>query len=260
MTYKLLFLDVDGTVFKPDHTYSNTTKQAIAALQNKGVTVFFATGRALHELHELAEELDIESFIVYNGAFASHRGDIIVDEPFTRDAIEQFLSIAEHNDHELMLYTKEQNYCTNLDHPFVQRFIDTFGLTKNAAFTPDIMDSVLGITVLNATEPNAHLYEINANYHVSPVHVKGAECSYDVLRSNVNKGRSIETILERFNIAPEEAIAFGDGMNDKEMLQTVGEGFAMGNASNDLFAYAKHRTTTVNDDGIARGLEKLGLL
>ncbi|TMN21466.1 HAD family phosphatase [Lentibacillus cibarius] len=260
MTYKLLFLDVDGTIFKPDHTYTNTTKQAITALQDKGMDVFLATGRGLHELGELAEDLGIQSFIVYNGAFASYRSEIIVNEPFKRDSIERFLSIAQENDHELMLYTRERNYCTNLNRPLVQQFIDTFDLKANAAFSPAITDKVLGVTVLNATQQDARLYEFEHDLHISPVRVNGVESSYDVLRKNVNKGRSVEKILELLKMTPEEAIAFGDGMNDKEMLQTVGESFAMGNADENLFAYAKYRTATVSDDGIAQGLKKLGLL
>ncbi len=133
-------------------------------------------------------------------------------------------------------------------------------MKANAAFSPAVLDKVLGATAMNVTPDQARLYETETNFQVSPVHVNGAENCYDILRTNVNKGYSIEKILDLLGIAPEHTIAFGDGMNDKEMLQTVGEGFAMGNAHDDLFKYAKHQTATVNEEGIARGLEQLGMI
>ncbi|RYG73719.1 HAD family phosphatase [Lentibacillus lipolyticus] len=260
MTYKLLFLDIDGTILKPDHTYTETTKQAITMAKEKGVDVFLATGRPLHEISDLAEELDIHSFIAYNGSFATYRNDTIVNEPIPKNSMERFITIAEEHNHELIMYTREKNYCTNMERPLVQKFTDLFGLKTNAAFTPAIMDEILGATALNVASDQVPLYETEANFQLSPVHVNGAENSYDILRTNVNKGYSVEKILDLLGVTPEEAIAFGDGMNDKEMLQTVGEGFAMGNAHDDLFQYAKHRTATVDEDGITQGLKKLGVI
>ncbi|TFJ94239.1 HAD family hydrolase [Lentibacillus salicampi] len=260
MTYKLLFLDIDGTILKPDHTYSDKTKQAISTVKKQGLEIFLATGRPLHEISELAEDLDIHSFIAYNGAFAIHQGKTIVNEPIPEQNMKQFIDIASKNDHELIMYTREKNYFTNLDRPFISQFIDTFDLKANAVFTPEITDKTLGATVLNVPPEQVHLYEIESNLRLSPVHVNGAENSYDILRKNVNKGYSVEQILELLDIQREQAIAFGDGMNDKEMLGTVGESFAMGNSHEDLFQYAKHKTASVADDGISTGLKQLGLL
>src|SRR5699024_7904636 len=221
---------------------------------------FLATGRPLHEISQLAEDLDIHSFIAYNGAFAAYQGKTIVNEPIPRQNMTQFLDIAAKNDHELIMYTRDKNYFTNLDRPFISQFIDIFNLKENAAFRPEIIDRVLGATVLNVSQEQVRLYEIESNLRLSPVHVNGAEHSNDILRKNVNKGYSVEQILKLLDIQPEQAIAFGDGMNDKEMLGAVGEGFAMGNSHEDLFQYAKHKTATVTEDGITYGLKKLGLL
>ncbi|QKY70010.1 HAD family hydrolase [Lentibacillus sp. CBA3610] len=260
MTYKILFLDIDGTILKPDHTYSEITKQAIASVKKQGVEVFLATGRPLHEISVLAGDLDIDSFIAYNGAFAIYQGETIVNEPMPQDNIEKFIEIAARNDNELIMYTRDKNYFTNLDRPFISQFIDVFNLKQNAAYTPDITDKVLGATILNVSLEQVPLYEIESNLRLSPVHVNGAEHSYDILRKNVNKGYSVEQLLVFLGLSREQAIAFGDGMNDKEMLGAVGEGFAMGNSHEDLFRYAKHKTATVTEDGIAYGLKQLGLL
>ncbi|WP_174614345.1 HAD family hydrolase [Virgibacillus ihumii] len=259
MTYKILFLDIDGTILKPDHTISDQTKQSIKNVTEQGVQVFFATGRPIHELDQLAGELDVHSYIGYNGAYAVHKGKTVLNEPISRDIIQQFLDIGYKHGHDAVLYTGDANYFTTLSKTHVNQFIDAFKLKQNKLFTGDKTDQILGATLLNVRPSEETLYDIDPAVHLSPVQAAGVEDCYDVIRKNVNKGKAVEQVLKLLEIKPEEAIAFGDGMNDKEMLASVGESFAMDNSHPDLFQHAKHRTTSVTDDGIANGLKKLGL-
>ncbi|MEW9676235.1 HAD family hydrolase [Lentibacillus sp. L22] len=260
MTYQVLFLDIDGTILKPDHTYTASTKDAITQLKEKGIEVFLATGRPIHELSELADELGITSFIGYNGAHAIYKNQSIIDEPMNPDTIATFLQIASDRGQELVLYTSEKNYYTALDTPEVNQFIETFQMHKNERFTSEIMNRVLGATIINMNPADVIHYEFDANIHLSQVNITGVEHCYDIIRKTVNKGEAVKRVLKRLDIPKESAIAFGDGMNDKEMLQTVGEGFAMGNASPALSQYANRRTTTVENSGIFNGLKQLGLV
>lgn len=260
MTYKALFLDIDGTILKPDHTYTALTKNAINQVKSQGIEVFLATGRPIHEISELAAELSIDSFIGYNGAYAIYQKETIVDEPIDAAIIEKFVEIAKENNHEFVMYTNGNNYFSNLDSPIVKIFSEAFQMEYNEAYTPAINHQILGVTVMNVEPSQPSLYEFDPAFHLSQVNVKGVENSYDIIRDTVNKGEAITELLKRLNISKEEAIAFGDGMNDKEMLRSVGEGFAMANAHPDLFPYAKHRTTSVTDSGIFNGLKELGLV
>ncbi|MUK90148.1 Cof-type HAD-IIB family hydrolase [Ornithinibacillus sp. L9] len=260
MTYQILFLDIDGTILKPDHTYTDLTKEAISQVKEQGIEVFLSTGRPLHEIGELAEELGIESFIGYNGAYAVYQNEIILDEPMKEETINEFLTIANENDHELVLYTSEKNYFTTMEKPLVKTFLHTFQVMNNATINTDVTNQILGVTIMNLGSSQTSLYEFEDGIHLSPVTVAGIENTYDVIRKTVNKGEAVNHVLQRLDIPKEAAIAFGDGMNDKEMLQTVGEGFAMGNAHPELFKYANQRTTTVTESGIYYGLKKLGLV
>lgn len=260
MRYKILFLDIDGTILKSDHTYSELTKEAIEQVKKQGIEVFFATGRPLHEITAPAAELKVDSFIGYNGAYAVYQHKTILDEPMDQDLIKRFLEIAKEHHHEAVLYSFGKNYFTSLDHPVVRQFNRYFDLKENALFTQDVMDQILSLTVLNVMPSQAALYALDDHIRLSQVHLKGTEHAYDVLRHNVNKGEAVKKVLEQLNIPKEQAIAFGDGMNDKEMLETVGESFAMGNAQPELFQYAKHKTTSVTDSGIFNGLKTLGLV
>ena len=260
MEYELLFLDIDGTILMPDHTYSDSTKNAISQLKDLGMEVFIATGRPLHEIKKLGQELNVDSFIAYNGAYAVYNNQTIVDDPLDALQVQQFLEIAEENNHEMVLYANGINYFTSLDHPLVKNFIETFQLRNNALYINEVIDPILGITLMNITPSQTVLYERDKNIHLSQVNVEGNKHAYDIIRDNVNKGEAVKKILQRLNIKKEHSIAFGDGMNDKEMLQAVGEGFAMANAHPELFDYAKHKTTSVSDSGIYNGLKTLGLV
>jgi hypothetical protein len=260
MNFKVLFLDIDGTILKPDHTYTASTKEAISQVKKQDIEVFLATGRPLHEVEDLAAELHIESFVGYNGAYAVYENETIINEPMDPFVMKEFLNIAAENGHELVCYTNQRNYFTSLSDPDVKKFIRAFNLVKNDTLTDDVIDSILGATIMNLKESEEALYEFKSDIHLSPVNVYGMDNNFDIIRKNVNKGIAVESILTQMGIQKNQAIAFGDGMNDIEMLGAVGESFAMENAHPSLFRYAKHKTTSVDESGIFTGLQRLGLV
>ncbi|MBM7570857.1 HAD family hydrolase [Aquibacillus albus] len=259
MNYKILFLDIDGTILRADHTIEASTKDAIHQVKEKGIEIFIATGRPLHEVYDIAEALHIGSFIGYNGALAKYQDKEIVNETIDSSTIHDYLATAKKHGHEMVLYTSSKNTFTSMDAPVVKEFINYFDLKENEWFRSDVINDILGITIMNVKENEASLYETEDIY-LSQVNVEGLKHSYDVIQNRVNKGRAVNAILKLLQIHPDEAIAFGDGMNDKEMLQNVGESFAMGNGHPDLFQYAKRRTSSVMDSGIFNGLKSIGLV
>lgn len=260
MNYKILFLDIDGTVLKADHTIEDSTREAIKQIKTSGLEVFLATGRPLHEVYDIAEDLGVTSFIGYNGAYASYQGEEVYHQPMKSDLIDCYIDVCANHDHEMVLYTEGKNLFTNMDSEIVQDFIKYFDLRENDRYDPKFNDQILGVTLMNLNEDEPKLYQTDEPIYFSQVNVHGLTHSYDVIQNRVNKGNTIKYILERLKITPAEAIAFGDGMNDKQMLEIVGESFAMGNAHPDLINYAKYTTTSVNNNGVYNGLSQLGLV
>lgn len=260
MSYKILFLDIDGTILKPDHKYTESTKEAIKQVKAKGIEVFFATGRPLHEIEDLAEELEIESGIGYNGGYAKYKGEMIVNDAFRPELVEEISSLAKELGNELIFYTLGTNYLTDPEDPEMEYFIDLFTMKKNARVPEDFSEAVYGLSSIKVLPEHVAHYEKFDELYMSPVNVGRLKNSYDFIQKKTNKGTAIQQVLEKLNISPDEAIAFGDGMNDKDMLQLVGHSFAMGNAHPNVFQYAKYKTTSVNEDGIYNGLKELGLV
>ena len=258
--YKILFLDIDGTILKPDDSIENSTKKAIAEMKELGIEVVLATGRPIHEISDIGEELNISSFIGYNGALAIYEQETIFAEPMARKDVQYILDVAKDNGHEVVMYTATKNYLTVLDSDLMKRFLHQFHLRKNELFTKDVIDDILGMTIITSGDLGDELYAFNDGIHLSQVNIAGMQHCFDVIRDKVNKGVGVKFLLDRLGIPQKSSIAFGDGMNDKEMLSTVGEGFAMGNGHPDLFQHAKHRTTEVTNSGIYNGLKSLGLI
>lgn len=259
-SYKILFLDIDGTVMRPDHTIEESTKTAISTLQQKGIETVLATGRPIHEISEIAQQLHIDSFIGYNGAYAIYKGKDIFKKPMGRESVRYFLETAEEHEHELVLYSSSKNHFTNMHKPSVEAFKKQFHLNQNEPYTETVSDDILGMTIIAAADSDSKLYAGEKDIHLSQVNVDGFRHCFDVIRENVHKGTGVNAMLEELDIPHEASIAFGDGMNDKEMIAAAGEGFAMGNSMPELFSYAKHRTTDVMDSGVYNGLKSLGLL
>jgi Cof subfamily protein (haloacid dehalogenase superfamily) len=258
--YKVLFLDIDGTIMTPEDTIEDSTKIAVSKVQEQGIDVFLATGRPIHEIRGIAEKLNVDSFVGYNGAYGIYKGEDLYQEQMNPILVDKFLSIAQENNHELVLYTNDHNAFTSLSKPGVEEFIRKFNFNQNKLYTSDDLNNVLGITIINVKENEHQHYNQESGIHLTQVNVEGMETCFDVIRDKFNKGYGVNCVLKYLGIGKESAIAFGDGLNDKEMLMTVGESFAMGNAHPDLFKFAKHKTTPVAHSGIFNGLKMLELL
>ncbi|RFU66875.1 HAD family hydrolase [Bacillus sp. V59.32b] len=258
--YKILFLDIDGTIMRPVHTIEESTKAAITELQQKGIETVLATGRPIHEITEIAQLLHIDSFIGYNGAYAIYKGKDIFKKPMSRESVISFLDTAKKHHHELVLYSSSKNHFTNMYSPSIEAFKKQFHLYQNEPYTRSVSDDILGMTIIATNERDADLYFGEKDINLSQVNVEGFRHCFDVIRESVHKGTGVNALLQELQIPIEASIAFGDGMNDKEMIAAVGEGFAMGNSMPELFSFAKHKTTSVMDSGVYNGLKSLGLL
>ncbi|WP_078544465.1 HAD family hydrolase [Litchfieldia alkalitelluris] len=257
--YSILFLDIDGTILTSDDSIQESTKEAVKQVQAKGIEVFLATGRPLHEIWDIGKTLNVDAFIGYNGAYAIRNHKEIYNKPIDSTTVEKYLQTAKQYGHELVMYTNKKNVMSSLESERIKEFITKFHLKHNEEYTPAVIDKILGMTVVNVNADEQALYN-EEGIHLSQVNLEGFHHCYDVIRDTANKGQAVKMVLNQLNIDPKASIAFGDGMNDKEMLSVVGEGFSMGNAHPQLHTYAKHQTTSVEDSGIFNGLKSLGLV
>lgn len=93
MDKKLIFFDIDGTIYDHDKRIPATAKQAVSDLKAHGHHVFIASGRAPFMVRPVLEELGIDSFVSYNGQYVVFEGEVIYKNPIAEQSLEGRLRI-----------------------------------------------------------------------------------------------------------------------------------------------------------------------
>ena len=257
MDYKIVFFDIDGTLVNEDKEVTESTIEAIRDLRSSGVEAVIATGRAPYFFKPLAEKLGIDSFVSLNGAYVVYQGKKIYKRTIPLSSLEPLVNLATKNKHSLVFQGSDAYFTNSDEHPYVIEAVSTLKV-ELPGFNPDFWKSEdIYQAFLHCEAHEEHLYELAfPDLRLVRWHNK----AMDVLVSDGSKANGIEALLSHLNMTPSDAVAFGDGLNDKEMLTHVGFGIAMGNAHKDLLPFANYVTSSVDEDGIRNGLRYLGLI
>lgn len=250
MKYKMVVVDLDDTILHKDKTISEYTRNVFEKLSEK-VKIVVATSRALQRAGEYAEQLHASALVSLNGAVVYEEGNRIKTTPIAEETVRSILSeLAKVVPMELSIVKPEVVYTTD------QYFID-----RGESLPINLEDyDACEVQRIYATTPNHKVL------HTLPLECMGLKLIqsqpknypdfHTIVRREVNKAEGLKILCERFNILPEEIIAFGDEYNDFEMIQFAGCGVAMGNAIDELKALAKDVTLTNEEDGVAKWIEE----
>ncbi|WP_040208829.1 Cof-type HAD-IIB family hydrolase [Neobacillus jeddahensis] len=260
MNYKLIILDIDGTILPHGRMLSQATKDAIQQLREKNFKVVIATGRAPYFSESIIKDTGVNSMIFFNGAYALHEGKEIYKSSIDKTLLKKVNRLSNDNQHPLTFLSGSSFRATNINHPFVVEAYQHDPWKPELAPPQFWMDQEIYQLFLHCDIEEEYSYqtmipELDFRRWTST----GAR-TCDVNLSNSNKAVGVTKLLERIGIAPDEAVAFGDGLNDIEMLSLVGMGVAMGSAREEVKQVAKMVTLTAEEDGVRYGLERLGLI
>lgn len=257
MSYQIVFFDIDGTLLNTEHIIPPSTVHAVQQLKKNGVHVAIATGRSPYHLQAIAQQLEIDSFVSFNGSYTVHQGKLVHHTPFASQTLDRLEMIAGQNNHPMVFLSADSCYANTENHPHVLESFDFLKLPS-----PDYRQKYWqekpiyqAFLYFNEAEERAYLEKYR---EVS--YVRWHPKVLDILPPQGSKARGIDAMLQHLGITASDAVAFGDGLNDKEMLSFVGMGVAMGNAHEDLKPLATMITRHVNEDGIHHGLKQLGLI
>jgi Cof subfamily protein (haloacid dehalogenase superfamily) len=258
MNQKIIFFDIDGTLYDHDKKLPASTKQAIRDLQAKGHEVAIATGRAPFMFKDLRKELDIETFVSYNGQYVVFKGEPIYKNVLNKDALLKLTDIAVERNHPIVYMDHEDMKVNTPDHEDVTAGIDSLKINYFPSHDPNYHEGRdLYQSLLFCKNPEDKLYE---EQFPEFDFIRWHPVSVDIIPAGGSKAKGIQKIIDKLGIAPEDIYAFGDGLNDVAMLETVVNSVAMGDGHEDAKKAAKHVTTNVHEDGILNGLKMVGLL
>lgn len=252
--YKAIFFDIDGTLVSfQTHRVPESALQAVHRVRQLGVKVFIATGRPLPFIDNLGE-LEYDGIISFTGAHCQLAdGTVIAQHAIDPRDVERMVRYLDHHAMPTAFAFADEVFTTpgNEVSTEVYRLLD---LTPPRQGSPSeaLSRPVLQIISFFTAEQDAEIMgEILPHCEAQRWHPTFA----DVIAAGNSKSSGIDSVLRHFGIDLSEAMAFGDGGNDKDMLQHVGMGIAMGNASDEVKACARHITSSVDEDGVARALE-----
>lgn len=253
MKHKILFFDVDGTITSEiDGIIPESTKEAIKQLIQNGYHVVAATGRPLSMCGELAE-LGIETFITANGAYVKHQNQCIHKIVLPEAIVQDIINFSSIHQHPLAFYSESYKIGEVRHEQFLEVLYDLF---KLEAFPPTVDKSNLGETYLLCLfvdEDNLQPY-LEQFPHLE--FQRWHPMVVNALNEKVSKSVAIEKVLTYFGYTKEQAVAFGDGENDIDMLELVDFSVVMGNAKNHIKQLADYVTDKSSEDGIAKALKK----
>lgn len=247
---KAVFFDIDGTITK-DLKIPNSFKIALKILQQKDILCFIATGRHQLEIEELnlLEDLTFDGYLTVNGGYCFNQKEVFFDYPIAREDIEAIIKQIKVDPYPIMFIEKDKMYMNLIDEKTIeaQRTVH--------------MDPPMILDVSRALEHSIYQM-ISFDHEEKPLEVtkycrmtRWHPFAYDVIPIGSSKQVGIDACLSYYNIKLEETMAFGDGLNDLEMLQHVQIGVALGNAHEELKKVADYVTTEIHEDGVYHALK-----
>lgn len=256
MQPSIIFFDIDGTLTSSiTGEVPQSAINALHALKQQGITIVAATGRPYSMCLNLIQ-LGFDTLITANGAYVRHHDDILYGANVDADFQQSILTLSKQHGQAMTFY------CENF---FYNGVITTELKTAlHEAFMLDELPPVLphntyptNLMCLIATDDQLAPYKA-AFPHVT--FQRWHDTIVNVLTAPVSKSRAIQEVLAFYDHTPEEAMAFGDGYNDMDMLEYVGYGIAMGNAPDVVKEKAQYITESAHDGGITKALEQLHIL
>lgn len=264
--FRLLALDLDGTLLTPSHQIPDRTKAALSAARERGATPVIVTGRMQRSAAPYAAQLGLEGLpmVTYNGAFVSRFPSVepLYHEPLPLEAARKLARYCEQEGVYLHGYQDDRLYIPALT-PEAVSYQGLAGVEGEvvgslSAWLGAPQTKMIAISTperIAALKPAVHeLLGGEANVTISnPTYL-------EVMSSHVSKGKALAAVAEQLGVKQAEVMAIGDGLNDLEMLRWAGMGVAMGHAHADLKAQADWVTTEGPGDGVWEALRHFGLI
>jgi Cof subfamily protein (haloacid dehalogenase superfamily) len=261
MQYKLIAVDIDGTLLNSEGIITEKTREAIQRAVAKGAIFSICTGRPIQGVEGFNSLLNLDSpFITYNGAMIvmGKSKEILFEQSLSPEVARNIIRIGKELETTMIIWSNNKLYVYEINDKtnYYNRVLKVDPIVIEDE--EEILQN--GVTkILWYDDPkNLEAYQVrlkeelkdSCNFHTSqPIYLEFVD-------KNISKATAMEKIGEHFGIKREEMIAIGDGFNDLAMIEYAGLGVAMGNAPQAIKDRANYVTLSNDEDGIAHVLDK----
>ena len=274
MDKKLIFLDIDGTLTEGgSNVPPDSALKAIRAAQKNGHKVFLCTGRNKAMLAPLLQ-YDFDGYVASAGGYLVCGEDVIYDHPMTKEQYETAIGLLHKHDVVCTVETLDYSYGDdNLEVLLGESGESNSELLRwkraineNLSVLPfkeykgepvyKIVTMMRDISQIDEAKA-----ALDAEFDFCMFNMeKFAIANGEMINRDFDKGQGVEKICKFLNHPIEDTIGFGDSMNDRAMIETVGVSVCMEDGSEMLKEISDLTTAPLNEDGIYKAFEALGLL
>lgn len=263
MNYKLVAIDLDGTLLRSDHNISEYSKDVLRKLDEKGIKVVIATGRSYSSARHKIKDLKLDQPVVcYNGAMIRNgkTHEILEHCSLKPEISRKLIEIARREDiHFHGFYNGE--FLHEKVTESSKLYQEVSGLEGQVVNFEDYFDHeyTKGMFIADHDELLPIEKEVRDLFQNNIYMAFSKPFFLEVMDSSASKANALNRIIEEEGIKREEVIAFGDGLNDAEMLEFAGKAIVMKNAVDVLREKYENSKYSNDEDGVAKYLEELFL-
>ncbi len=258
MRYKLIAIDMDGTLLDDNHQVPLKNKETITRFAKQGINFILASGRPYQSLYPYTNELEVYLPLVSaNGSIVKcpltesiyHKSDL----PY--DLAKEILAYARDNDFSASIYFEDDIITSSQELADVHFELE--GLEVELDENYKLNHPPVKIVIFGEADSITRVYSDLADRYENRLYVtRSDDRCVEVMNLEVSKGNALKYMMDRMNIDPEEVIAIGNQFNDLAMFEVAGLAIAMGNSPQGVKDAADFVTKSNEDNGVAYALEK----
>lgn len=274
MSYKLVCIDMDGTLLNSKKRVTDETKRVLLEAKQRGVTVAISTGRIYNNAAFFSNYIGLNApVIAANGAIIrDEKSNLIYEGIIGYEPSMEIMNVFKKYNMKLNFHTRESIYCGGFIEKFAIYMLSTRGLPADYkvrlySVRKDNWEKVLkekSSEILKCIAANTNKDKVK-KVKEELKKIKGIEvCSSNSYNIEINavgvsKGNAVEILGKKLGLRKEEIICIGDNENDLSMIKYAGLGVAMGNAPQYIKDQADYITSTNNEEGVSKVVRKFVL-
>ncbi len=268
MQYNILVLDLDGTLTNQKKEITPHTKEVLKAFQEAGGTIVLASGRPTYGVAPLAEELELSRYhgymLSFNGALitACESGEVVFERMLPEGVPQQLADLADTYHTALLTYQGDEILTETPDNQYVLKEVicTKMQVRRLSDFRREVNFPVVKCMLMENGVYLAGVEEKVRDYFHGELSVLRSEPYFlEVMPKGIDKAASLDRLLKILGTDRSRMMAFGDGFNDRSMLEFAGLGVAMQNGQPAIKAVADLIAPSNEDDGVAYVVESLML-
>lgn len=262
MSQKIVFFDIDGTIWDEHMVIPESTRLAITKLKENGHKAFLCTGRARAAV--VSKELfdmGFDGIIASCGTYIEMDNEIVFEELVPDELVKKIVSVLKENNMPVVLEGSRDYWIDEVgfeEDPYVDYLRELIGEHAHALneYSEDIRINKFSADIIANTDYDMIKAELSGHYDI----LEHAGNVVEFVPKGFSKATGIKWLCDYLKLDMADTYALGDSVNDLEMLQTVGHGIAMGNATDVVKKAAEYVTDSLFEAGVYNALSHYDLI